>query len=227
MGGQARTSKQATKTCDFARGGQGRSAESRFTVDVNFGLEGPTKQAKQRKGRNREAANQNEHEKTPKADLQKCTVQHVNFACDRVKKKAKRTQGKVRTPAKYGDNGKINTRQWKESKKTQKQQNSTAKTKATKKATKTAALFVLRKTLRAQQKCRGKPKRPQKICYNQKQTQNKPQTTERAPKRQNSAARPTLPLPSTLPTGQQKILKIFRFQFLKKMNQSKFCFKKL
>jgi len=62
----------------------------------------------------------------------------------------------------------MNTRQWEEREKTQKQQNSQAKNKTTKKATKTAALFVLRKTLRAQQKCRGKAERPQKMFFNEK-----------------------------------------------------------
>ena len=44
-----------------------------------LGLKGPIKYGKRGKGGNREAANQNEHSKKPKADLQTCTGQHIDF----------------------------------------------------------------------------------------------------------------------------------------------------
>ena len=73
---------------------------------------------------------------------------------------------------------------------------------------KTRALFVLKKTLQAQQKRRENEEHQQKMFTNGKQTQNKPQKPERAPKRQNSTA--------------TKIFKKFRFQFLKKNKSIKF-----
>ena len=47
---------------------------------MNVGLKGSIKYGKRGKGGNREVVNQNEHSKKPKADLQTCTRQHINFA---------------------------------------------------------------------------------------------------------------------------------------------------
>ena len=64
-------------------------------MSMNIGLKGPIKQDKRGNGGNREVANENEHSKKPKADLQTCTQQRINFAFRKSNTNKKNT-GKTR-----------------------------------------------------------------------------------------------------------------------------------
>ena len=97
-----------------------------------LGLKGPIKYGKRGKGGNREAANQNEHSKKPKADLQTCTGQHIDFTYKNSNANKKNT-GKTRnvestlSPAKDNKRAKEGKQ-----KNAQNQQKNTGKTKARK-----------------------------------------------------------------------------------------------
>ena len=86
-----------------------------------------------------------------------------------------------------------------------------------KKGTTTRALFVLKKLQKKRKRGKKKRKHQGKNISNGKQTCDEPQKPARAPKRQNTTTRGQPWQPSKLPTEQQYF---FRFQFLKKIDQS-------